>query len=654
MATTAHITNLLMTTPKDVNGVAYERGAMRSPVNTLLSNGYFTEVGWLGSRLNAGFSLQDLVGDNKFDQHYLHTYQPDLYIEAEKKHYLHNNQPLKPVDITLTTEMARNVGVHVDGNVLSAEQLIDAKVNLIEAMQAATEKATGKIHLLNANDFDIHVSGGLVGNVDNTNLKSLIVDQYSAQSRFSLQQGPGNTLVFVPTNQLIEFDGRGARLTLSMDEVIQATTEKFQRRVPADDFNKMLQSVTDAQLSHVANASSWSPESLEIHAQKNIRVMTSPDVSLMGERLALDHITGKSRIDLSGNLLFEELRSTEAKQRVAMQTSSGGRESFIATHEHPDVLDIRGVRGALSNTPNLAINLDPYGTPITDVELKKIASTTSPTQSNGIGISSQQVNLDPYRTPITDADLKKAAHINFNGKGGLALLVGSGLALASGVASAYVAEGGFEEKADAFMKTTGEAATDMTPVVSATKSAHDDKPNEAIARLVDWTPAGEENRYLQRLAAFVTGKTTDIEPGMVESFGTSALGSLKYMAIKTNEMINSAQKAMGTPSPLAPNEEFMKLASNIVQSGDANVKVPDYKPIELRAAVANFADTYKKLASDGSINDADKVALNFAINTIYKAFDSNGLGGIVAKYEDNHVNQAQAPIDNYHEQAMSN
>jgi len=637
----AVVANLLMTTPRDTLQTPYARGEVRSPAFIHTSDS-FRQAAMDENRLVAGFSLEDLAG-NMHGEHYLRIYQPDLYREAQSLLDKYNHQPQNNIDLKLAAETAKNLGVHVDGQMLTAEQLIDAKVNLIEAMQAATERATGKIYLLSANDFNVNVSGGLVGNVDVENLKSLIVDQYSANSRFALEQGRGNTIIFKPSNELVEFDIRGARLTLSMDDIIQTTVEKFQHRVPVADFNKMLQAVGDAQQAHQGNA--WTPENLEKYAQGNIRAMTAPDVSLQGERSALDHITGKTREELSKSRhpFIEGLRSADARN-IVIQKKVDYPTQFFPANEMPDVLDMRDANAG--NNVNKPINLTPYSTPITDADVKRTASTSmanaSAANSTVTRISNQQLNLNGYSTPITDVELARAASARATGagKGGIGLLIGSGLALASGAASAYATNGDSEEKAHVFMKVAGNTATDIAPIVSFVKAQQEDKPNEAVARLLDWTPVGEVNRYAQRLVAFVTGKPTDVAPGFVEAFGVSGIEAVKNVAVAANEKLNAVQKALGMPVPLTPQEEFVKTAAYIRETGDVNINMPEHKPVALKAAVDSFSQLYRHVTKDGVIDASDDRALDIAINNLSKALGANELQGVVANYE------ARNPIRN--------
>lgn len=625
------IANLLMATPRDTLDRPYVRGEIRSPLS--IHTSYISRDATLDeNRLVAGFTLEDLAG-NPNHAHYLRTYQPDLYLAAQSVLEKHHAQAGVYPDLHLASDTAKNLGVYGDGKLLSGDQLVDAKVNLVEAMQAATEKATGKVYLLNTKDFGVHVSGGLDGNVDVDNLKSILVD-HSPVTRFALEPGLGTSVIFRPTTELVEFDVRGARLSLSLDDIVQATVDKFQQRVPEAKFNNMLQSVRDAEQAGVVNA--WAPESLEMHAQQNIPVLVG-DVSLHGERSALDHITGKTPEELaqSRHPLIEGLREVDARN-IPVQRQPAAVTQFLPKNEMPDILDARAFSDASTAKKfNTQINLTPYSIPISDADINRTASMANhhATNSTTTRISSQQPNLTPYSTPISEVELARTSSANSSSKGTVGVVVGAGLALASGAANAYGTHGDAKDKSNAFMKAAGNTLTDIAPVIGSVKAQSEGKPNEAIARFVDWTPVGEFNRYAQRLTSFVTGRPTDVAPGIVETFGLTSMAAIKNVAVIANEKLNEAQKSMGLPAPMTPKEEFVKAASYIKETGDTNVNIPEYKSVELKATVQSFAQLYQRMSEKGGISPDDSRALDKTIQILSEGFGTNKLQGVVANYE---------------------
>lgn len=246
-------------------------------------------------------------------------------------------------------------------------------------------------------------------------------------------------------------------------------------------------------------------------------------------------------------------------------------------------------------------------------------------------------------------------HLHTKGKGAVGLAIGVTLALASGAASASNTQGGLDEKAQAFTDTLKNTVTDMLPLVNAEKAKQEGKPNEAIARLADWTPAGEPNRYLQRLYAAATGKPTDIEPGMIESLSTATLDTLKYAAKKGNEALDNLQEQIGLPTKiktdaekLANKNEFLQ-AADAIMTGNTNHKIPQTSHITVQATVASFNQLYNHLSNDGKLSPQDIKTLNLTKEKISEGFDAplyGPLKGMVQKYEasltnENHYQQAE-------------
>ncbi|MEY3747089.1 MAG: hypothetical protein RL194_548 [Pseudomonadota bacterium] len=233
-------------------------------------------------------------------------------------------------------------------------------------------------------------------------------------------------------------------------------------------------------------------------------------------------------------------------------------------------------------------------------------------------------------------------HLHAKGKGAVGLMLGAGLALASGTASARNAQGGPTEKVQAFKDGVLSNLEEMLPVINAEKAMQEGKPNEAIARLADWTPAGEPNRYLQRLHAAVSGKATDVEPGMIESLSTSTLDTLKYAANKGNEALDNLQEHIGLPTKrttdaekLANKNAFMQ-AADAIMAGDTNYKIPQDSHITVKATVANFHNLHNYLSRNGGLNAEDLKTLDMARQRISEGFDAplyGPLKGIVHKYE---------------------
>ncbi len=638
MSNATYIANLLMTTPRDVQGGAYARGEIRSPIFIDNGHGEVRVASMADNKLVAGFASDDLAS-NKFDTHFLKTYQPDTALEAQKRFELYNGQSKAPLDLSQSAEMAKKVGVQVDGKGLSADQLIESKVRLLAAMEAATEKATGESHLLNANDFDIHTSGGLVGNIDSNSLKSLLVDNYSAKSRYVLEQGSNNAITFRPTSELVEFDRNGARLTLSLDEIVEAATEKFQRRVPSADFNRMLQEVHSARASNA-----WSSESLEMHAHNNIQASRDlADKSLMGERSVLAHIDESKR----ESLLFSHLHKADVERKIVVDVDvSRVAANTISDlgHQSPDVLDTQSLRsdyGSARRISGQSVNLTPYATPITSADVKRVASATPATGDNAIRISSDLPHHNGYTHPIPDAELKKVAA---SGKGPAGFIVGAAAVLAASAESAMATTGGLDKKAEVFGKTAASNLADITPVIGSAKAQAEGQPNEAIARFADWTPIGEANRYAQRASALISGKPTDVAPGMLESIG----GMIKDAARKGNEVIDQLQEAAGLPTKRttdalhAADKQMFMQAADAILSGNGSYQVPENSHVAVKATAESFADLYKFLSKDGGVSQDDMRALNLARETLSQGFDAPRyapLQGVIEKFEAKQQNQ---------------
>lgn len=249
------------------------------------------------------------------------------------------------------------------------------------------------------------------------------------------------------------------------------------------------------------------------------------------------------------------------------------------------------------------------------------------------------------KTQQMEAVAERAAaneHLHTQGKGIAGLAIGASLALASGAASASNTQGGLDEKAQAFTDTLKNTVTDMLPLVNAEKAKQEGKPNEAIARLADWTPAGEPNRYLQRLYAAATGKPTDIEPGMIESLSSATLDTLKYGAKKGNEALDNLQEQIGLPTKrttdaekLANKNEFLQ-AADAIMTGNTNHKIPQTSHITVQATIASFNQLYNHLSNDGQLSPQDIKTLNLTKEKIAEGFDAplyGPLKDIVQKYE---------------------
>lgn len=255
------------------------------------------------------------------------------------------------------------------------------------------------------------------------------------------------------------------------------------------------------------------------------------------------------------------------------------------------------------------------------------------------------------KTQQMEAVAERAAaneHLHTKGKGAVGLAIGATLALASGAASARNTQGDLDEKAQAFKESTLNSAADMLPIISAEKAMQEGKPNEAIARLADWTPAGEPNRYLQRLLAAVNGKATDVEPGMIESLSTSTLDTLKYAANKGNEALDKLQDQIGLPTKRTTDaekqvnkNEFLQ-AAEAIMAGDTNHKIPQNSHITVQATVASFNRLYNHLSKDGDLSPQDIKILNLTKEKIFEGFDAplyGPLKGIVHKYEESQVSE---------------
>ena len=270
------------------------------------------------------------------------------------------------------------------------------------------------------------------------------------------------------------------------------------------------------------------------------------------------------------------------------------------------------------------------------------------------------------KTQQWEAVAERAAsnqHLHKKGMGAVGLLMSAGVVLASGVAEASNTQGGLDEKAKAFKDASLNNVADVLPVVNAEKAMQEGKPNEAIARLADWTPAGEPNRYLQRLYAAATGKPTDVEAGMVENFSQSVLGTMKYAATKANEGLDNLQEAIGTPTKrstdaekLANKQAFLH-ATGEIMAGNINYKAPENSHIVASATVDIFLKQYQRLAKEGGINENDMQALNMARDKMAQGFDAPRYAPfkeIITKYEATHMydnNQTIKIVENNQQQA---
>lgn len=222
---------------------------------------------------------------------------------------------------------------------------------------------------------------------------------------------------------------------------------------------------------------------------------------------------------------------------------------------------------------------------------------------------------------------------------GVALI--TGLVAASAAEAAYNTPGGIDEKSNALKDSAIDGLKNLTPIVGSVEAMKQGNSAEAAARFADWTPIGEINRYAVRYSDQLQGKPLQVAPGMLESISYTLVADAKYLANAANEKLNNFQRAIGTPAPMTPQEEFVKTAQYMMKTGDTEVKVPDYKSVELKASVESFAQLYKHLSTDGQIGEADRAALALSVNTIAKGFENNTLHSMVQRYEESHV-----PVNN--------
>lgn len=238
--------------------------------------------------------------------------------------------------------------------------------------------------------------------------------------------------------------------------------------------------------------------------------------------------------------------------------------------------------------------------------------------------------------PTPDAYVKRvSASSRTGGAVGVALI--TGLVAASAAEAAYNTPGGIDEKSNALKDSAIDGLKNLTPIVGSVEAMKQGNSAEAAARFADWTPIGEINRYAVRYSDQLQGKPLQVAPGMLESISYTLVADAKYLANAANEKLNNFQRAIGTPAPMTPQEEFVKTAKYMMKTGDTEVKVPDYKSVELKASVESFAQLYKHLSTDGQIGEADRAALALSVNTIAKGFENNTLHSMVQRYEESHV-----------------
>ncbi len=137
----------------------------------------------------------------------------------------------------------------------------------------------------------------------------------------------------------------------------------------------------------------------------------------------------------------------------------------------------------------------------------------------------------------------------------------------------------------------------------------------------------------------MTGRPTDVAPGIIETFGVTSMDAIKNVAVIANEKLNEAQKSIGLPAPMTPKEEFIKAASYIKETGDINVNIPEYKSVELKATVQSFAQLYQRMSEKGGISPDDSRALDKTIQILSEGFGTTKLQGVVANYEAHQANQ---------------
>jgi hypothetical protein len=89
-----------------------------------------------------------------------------------------------------------------------------------------------------------------------------------------------------------------------------------------------------------------------------------------------------------------------------------------------------------------------------------------------------------------------------------------------------------------------------------------------------------------------------------------------------------------------PKVAFIESANYIMQSGDADFRVPGNRPVALKATVESFANTYQHLAQDGGLSIQDKTVLKMTMDTLSKGIETNQVQGLVTKYEASHHSAA--------------
>lgn len=82
---------------------------------------------------------------------------------------------------------------------------------------------------------------------------------------------------------------------------------------------------------------------------------------------------------------------------------------------------------------------------------------------------------------------------------------------------------------------------------------------------------------------------------------------------------------------------FIESAHYIMQSGDADFRVPGNRPVELKATVESFAKAYEFAAQDGGLSKQDQAVLKMTMDILSKDIETNQLQGLVTKYEASHM-----------------
>lgn len=312
MSTLDDMSNLLMTTPKDIAGKPYVRGEFYAPkiIEMRGSEPLIVDE----NVLVPGLSAKDVAG-LEFDANFYAGgpngypgYQPETLRLAQEAVNNFDPKAAKSVDLQKSASMAQSLGVRFESGTLDADGLAEAKTRLLQAMETATEKATGQPFLLHAYDFDVHKSAGLHGPICNNSLASALINSTHAH-RFSFELDNGR-IQLKPTSEALYKGETAARLTFTYDELAEALTKKLDLTVGARNFDRMLDAI---QKSNPKNA--WSSESLEMHAENNIYRGSSQPRYLVGERSPTAHVNEKAKGEIYASIArgrsyqsMEELR----------------------------------------------------------------------------------------------------------------------------------------------------------------------------------------------------------------------------------------------------------------------------------------------------------------------------------------------------------